>query len=452
MIQLAADPCKRLALAYAELGWRVHPLPPGQKAPPLTGWQALATTNPATVENWWTKRPPANVGIATGAVSGIVIIDIDGGGAGDYSLAALQDEHGTLPETCEQFTGHGRQLFFRHPGGTIKNRVALAENIDVRADGGYVVVPLSIHPNGQEYIWEASSDPTDGCSLADLPAGWVDLLVGTAEPTGDRNEQDSPRDPATIPEGNRNDVLFKMGASMRSRGFVPDAIKQALIIQNDKCWHPRLSEPEVHRISASAGQYDAGDSTPGTDELEIEFRSLGDIWHDETTWEAAKYVPTGLREFDTASGGGLRAKGVHMLVGKPGRAKTQTCIQIAVNAAVAGTPVGVVSLEMGGAEVAQLALAQLSRIPRSFIAAARLNHADAATCRSVREKHSAIPLTILDDVAWPKGLNRERLALLVAEGVQRFGWKLVLLDYLGLLAPGEQDRSDFQTDLLNSTA
>lgn len=141
-----------------------------------------------------------------------------------------------------------------------------------------------------------------------------------------------------------------------------------------------------------------------------------------------------------------------MLVGRPGRAKTQTSIQIAVNAALSGTPVGVLSLEMNRHEVAQLALAQLSRIPRSFIASGRLNNTDASTCLGVRQEHSAIPLTILDDDAWPGGLDRERLAALVAEGVQRFGWELVVIDYLGLLAPGEHDHNDFQTDLLNSTA
>ncbi|MCH7701523.1 MAG: hypothetical protein IID37_07530, partial [Planctomycetes bacterium] len=140
------------------------------------------------------------------------------------------------------------------------------------------------------------------------------------------------------------------------------------------------------------------------------------------------------------------------IVGKPGQGKTQISVQIAVNAALAGTPVGIISLEMDRHEVAQLVLAQLSRIPRSFIASARLTHADAATCLGVRTKHSAIPLTILDDAAWPGGLDRERLADLVLEGVQQFGWELVVLDYMGLLAPGERDRSDFHTDLLNSTA
>ena len=451
-MQLAPDTCEALAaaLAYARLGWRVHLLPAGQKAPPLTGWQELATTDPAQIERWWTERPDANVAIATGAGSGIVVIDIDNGDAGDFAFAALQDEHGTLPATVEQLTGAGRQLFYAHPGGTIRNRVALATNIDVRGDGGYVVVPPSIHPDGKEYVWEASSDPTDGRALADLPAGWIDLLSVPTEP--DQNTQDAPRESAAIPEGQRNAALFKMASSMRSRGFVPDAIDSALIIQNDKCCRPPLAKSEVRRLSASASQYGAGDSTPATDQSPIEFPSLGDIWRDKNTWKPAKYVATGLREFDTASGGGLRARGVHMFVGKPGRAKTQTCIQIAVNAALAGTPVGVVSLEMDGPEVAQLALAQLSRIPRSFIASARLNHADAATCLGVREKHSAIPLTILDDTAWPKGLDRERLAVLVAQGVQRFDWQLVVLDYLSLLAPGELDRSDFQTDLLNSTA
>lgn len=448
MIQPGTDPHKGLALAYAALGWRVHPLPPGRKAPPLTGWKDLATTDPATIESWWIVCPRGNIAIATGAASGIVVIDIDGD-AGDHSLLAIQDAHGPLPATVEQFTGKGRQVFFRHPGdGPIRNRVALAKGIDVRADGGYVVVPPSIHPSGKEYVWEASSDPTEGCPLADLPAGWIELLA--AEPAGDRDDHAAQRDSGTIPQGQRNDALFKRAASMRAWGFAPEAIEAALVIHNDQCCRPPLSDSEVRRVAASAGQYPAGDPAATTDQ--IEFLSLGDVWSDERTWQPVKHVHTGLRGFDMASGGGLRVRGVHILTGKPGEAKTQTAIQCAVNAAVAGTPVGVLSLEMDRHEVAQLALAQLARIPRSFIASGRLNNADAATCLGARQNHSAIPLTILDDEAWPGGLDRERLAALVAEGVQRFDWELVVIDYLGLLAPGEHDRSDFQTDLLNSTA
>ena len=89
----------------------------------------------------------ANVGIATGAVSGLVVIDIDPRNGGDESYAQLKNE---LPSAFEklfevQTGGGGTHLYFQHPGGHISCRANIRPGIDVKADGGYVVAPNSTH-------------------------------------------------------------------------------------------------------------------------------------------------------------------------------------------------------------------------------------------------------------------------------------------------------------------
>gem|GEM_PF-546096 len=172
------------ALQYAARGWRVAPIPPGQKHPAgLSRWQELATTDPATITSWWTADPDHGVCIATGPASGVVAIDIDTYAGGDDGWAELlARHHADEPETVEAITGGGgRHLLFAHPdddGPIITNAAhALPPGIDVRGDGGQIVVAPTIHPRtGVPYCWEAEHDPFDGVALAPLPGWLLELL------------------------------------------------------------------------------------------------------------------------------------------------------------------------------------------------------------------------------------------------------------------------------------
>src|SRR5262249_22810872 len=129
-----------------------------------------ATTDPDTILRWWAECPSANVGIATGALSGFIGLDVDPRHRGDESLAALEREHGKLPATVEAGTaGGGRHLLFAHSGVPIRNRVNLARGLDVRADGGYIVAPPSQHASGEAYAWIIAPD---AAPLAEIPTGF----------------------------------------------------------------------------------------------------------------------------------------------------------------------------------------------------------------------------------------------------------------------------------------
>lgn len=113
-----------------------------------------------------------NLAAITGAVSEIVVLDADSRAAWD----ALVDVcGGVIPRTVIANTAKGRHVWFHHRGGQIRNTVRLgAVPLDVRGDGGYVVVPPSIHPSGKPYTWHRS--PLDAWPPASLPEGLLALL------------------------------------------------------------------------------------------------------------------------------------------------------------------------------------------------------------------------------------------------------------------------------------
>lgn len=174
------------ALAYAARGWRVHPIPPGEKYPKGHGrWQDNATTDPERITKYYTINPDHGVCIATGQESGLFAVDIDPDDGGDDSLRALEAQYGPLPETVESLTGGGgRHLLFRWPDqGDVRNSASgvLGVGIDVRGTGGQIVAAPTIHPNGMPYTWEIEHDPLDGIAVADAP-GWL-LEMLQADPT-----------------------------------------------------------------------------------------------------------------------------------------------------------------------------------------------------------------------------------------------------------------------------
>lgn len=150
------------------------------KHPRIVGWKEAATTDPEQIRKWWSAWPNANIGIATGAGSGVVLLDVDPRHNGDETLAELERIHGRLPATVETLTGGGgRHLLFRHPGFSIKNKQTWSgyPGLDVRGDGGLFIAPGSLHRSGNRYEWEASSHPAEQ-EVAELPDWLRDLIAG----------------------------------------------------------------------------------------------------------------------------------------------------------------------------------------------------------------------------------------------------------------------------------
>jgi hypothetical protein len=128
-----------------------------------------ATRNPKKIRSW--RWESANIGVATGEPSGAVVIDIDPRNDGERGFAMLEQRLGKLPATAVTITGGGGwHLWFRHPAG--KLRQPREPGVDLKADGGYVVAPPSIHKSGNRYAWQL---PPNG-ELPELPPAWLESL------------------------------------------------------------------------------------------------------------------------------------------------------------------------------------------------------------------------------------------------------------------------------------
>jgi hypothetical protein len=214
-----------------------------------------ATQDQDRIAAWWKRWQDANIGIPTGASSGLLVVDCDPRNGGPADRSELIERCGPIPETAEATTGGGgRHLFFRYSGGAVPK--ALGPGIDLKGEGGYVVAAPSIHASGNAYQWDGLAGAKALLNPADPPAWLLDYI--TAVPTGSRPESAAAPGCERIPKGKRNDHLASLGGTMRKRGMAREAIEAALFEENRLRCDPPLPDTEVRRIAASIASYKPG--------------------------------------------------------------------------------------------------------------------------------------------------------------------------------------------------
>jgi hypothetical protein len=240
------------ALDYLGLGWSVLPLVPGEKRPVMP-WQALQHEHPRRedVETWFRDCPTCNVGVVTGGVSGLVVLDVDPEHGGSESLTRLERRHGPLPPTVEAATGGGgRHLYFAHPGGLMRNRAAVVPGIDLRGDGGYVVAPPSLHPSGRRYQWRQGHEPGT-LKPAVLPEWLLTMLRGRPDQPGHPLAHWRTLVAEGVAEGERNTTIASLAGHLLWHGVDPVVVLDLLLSWNARRCRPPLSEDEVARTVES---------------------------------------------------------------------------------------------------------------------------------------------------------------------------------------------------------
>jgi len=229
------------------------------KHPRVNHWPDQATTDAETIKKRWRKWPDTNIGIATGAMSNIVVLD---GVESTATLNKLQQDHEPVPPTFVQKSVSGRRhLVFRFPkdqGRLMKNEVKFAPGLDVRTTGGRLVVEASLHYSVSRYEWLTDLQDTP---IADIPQWLLQIVIGASSHTETSSSTTGTND-ESIPEGQRNDRLFKMGCALRRHRATKSSIEAALLQENiDRCTSP-LSADEVRMIAESAATYDGSYSSP----------------------------------------------------------------------------------------------------------------------------------------------------------------------------------------------
>ena len=222
----------RDALNYLQRGFSVVPLRLKNKRP-LVPWEEYQRRPPTEeeVSRWWAKWPEANIGIVTGEVSGLVVVDVDG----EKGLETAKRLG--LPEGPTVKTGNGYHRYFRHPGdGEIRNFQTKPglEGIDLRGDGGYVVAPPSIHPSGETYQWIIL---LDSMPLPTIPESILATTLTEKTPLTNLFKG--------VPEGERNNALARLTGKLLQEEWSSGEVLLFALACN-QLNKPPLSEKEVH--------------------------------------------------------------------------------------------------------------------------------------------------------------------------------------------------------------
>src|SRR5215213_9238525 len=206
------------AVEYRRRGWSPIPIKARSKEPNLRELRPYLSRK-ATQEELGTWSW-SGVGIVTGPLSGVLVLDVDGP-EGEAELQA----HGHTVTPMVRTASGGLHLYFRHPEQHVRTGIRVAPGLDVKASGGYVVAPPSVGSNGCPYEWLVSPGEAE---LADPPPWLLQLLgrerpKGPAAPVGER-----------ISPGRRNHELTSIAGTMRRRGLEEAEILAALQVTNEQ--------------------------------------------------------------------------------------------------------------------------------------------------------------------------------------------------------------------------
>lgn len=436
------------ALAYAvELNWAVFPLKPREKTPLVERGFHDATTSPDAIGEWWARWPEANIGIATGEASGIIVVDVDGP-EGQAAIAV----YGEMPRTPVAKTGKGWHIVFARGDNAIRNSASkLGEKIDVRGDGGYIVAPPSLHPSGHRYEWARGRDPHE-LALAPIPDAILERLTapvvvsaGVAPTSNGRLASQIPSLPY-ISDGTRNSTLTEYAGRLFAQNLGELEVLRLLIGMNESQCRPPLDRSEVEAIVLSIGQ--AERRKRGTRRVEwlpevsrpaSLVRITGDVLEELGTknLQPIDAIPTMLPEWNDACRGfggaqGL-ARGWHITIGgASGTGKSLLALNLVSSALKAGRAVLYVSLEMSRDQLLSRLLALTARCPVRELELGRLYSEDSwiASARRLEEICNASGSWL--SIADRPSNELTQLVPLVRTGIEE-GAAMVVLDYVQLV-------------------
>lgn len=253
---------KTRAIELASNGLAVFPLHPKSKRPLTAHGFKDASVDPQVIEHWWDETPAANIGIATGAASGgLVVIDVDvdaeNGKNGMESLASWEAQRGSLPFTLSATTGRGgKHLYFRSPM-QLGNTTNQLQCIDIRGEGGYVVAPPSIHENGCAYSWDEAFDAALIAEVDENTYEFINFIYSKESRTQSGGNYGYTM-PTSVEKGARNTELIRYLGSARQKGADDATMASLAVAFNESRMIEPLGQQELARTVASSLTFNQG--------------------------------------------------------------------------------------------------------------------------------------------------------------------------------------------------
>jgi hypothetical protein len=252
------------ALSYAAKNWKIFPVhyitknrmcscgKPNCEHPgkhPMTAHGFLdATLDEEQIRKWWTKIPDANIGVATGKASNLIVWDIDPRNCGDDSNWLIEKEHGPFPTTAEVLTGGGGQhLYFKNPPEIHLSCCKPRAGIDFKANGGYVLLPPSNHISGKRYFWDCSYH-IDDTQVAEIPIWLIEELKSKEKLAALPPEHWRKLISNKIETGSRDQSITSLTGHLLAKGVDPYVTLNLMIAVNNHICLPPLRDADIFKI------------------------------------------------------------------------------------------------------------------------------------------------------------------------------------------------------------
>ena len=223
----------------------------------MTNWLQYNKTRATreTVTNWFNNLSGAGIGAVTGRISGMVVLDIE-----HYCSIPLDKLLKKYPTQMVARTGSGGyHLYYQYPRNVprVSNRVKIFEGADLRADGGFIVLPPTVHPNGNRYEWVKKGP------LGAFPMALLDL---SSKPTI-QNEGWITEALRGVSEGGRNDTCARLAGYFFKKGLTSDIV-EALLLE----WNERNDPPlPVREVRTTITSIERSHSSPVTQFTSVEY-------------------------------------------------------------------------------------------------------------------------------------------------------------------------------------
>lgn len=246
---------QEIAIEYLKkYGYSVIPV--NQNKEPLIPWKIYQERLPTALEvaSWWNQFPDAGIGIVTGEISNIVVIDIDDLKTGEKSLSKFISDNLITPMASTP--RGGRHLYFRPPPGKkLYNNTKLIPGCDFRANGGYVVAPPSSNGNGRGYQW------LSGLSIyevepVELPSNYVDFIVKemSKPPSVSLKDDEKP-----FIQGRRDNDLFHVANSLVKGGCDLRIAKRVIEDLAKRCEPPVPATEALKKLESALNRSEKKD-------------------------------------------------------------------------------------------------------------------------------------------------------------------------------------------------
>lgn len=246
------------AIKLADLGYRVFPCQPNSKIPATAHGCLDATSDEDQIIEWWTMNPAYNIGVST---DGLLVVDVDPMPDGSQNEFASDNEvlADLLKNAGSATPRGGLHFWFRQPQCVeLRNTASkMAQNVDTRATGGYVLAPPSV-VDGKPYHWMHGFELEIRPDFLLPPPEFVLNLLDASKAASKRTDDvEVVQSNGTIPEGQRNATLTSIAGTMRRNGLSQDAIEAALRVINRERCSPMVEDEEVKKIAWSVSRYES---------------------------------------------------------------------------------------------------------------------------------------------------------------------------------------------------